>query len=254
MLDRWCRHARANVVGYLALFVALGGTSYAAVRIDGRLLKPNSVRGKAIAPNTLGGREISERRLGLVPRAAAADRAKTAGRADLADSATRAAAADRADSAGSADRAAAAGSADRAAVADRAASADDAAKLGGLAPSAFAAAGHVVFGRAAYEPDDTARSVLHVPGFFELFTSADNDAQFDLAIASRNGSTIIILGPNASNNTISSSTTPADGFGVLIAPTPGRILTFTVNDATRQAALTCGFGPTNIVVCSALVS
>ncbi len=242
------RHARANAVGYLALFVALGGTSYAAVKIDGRQIKPGSVRGKALAPNTLGGREIAERRLGRVPRASTADRALSAGRAD---SATRAAGADRADSAASADRATIAASADRAASA---ASADDAAKLGGLAPGAFAAAGHVLFGRAAYEPDDTARSVLHVPGFFELYTTADNDTQFDLWIASRNGSTIHLAGPNASNNAILNSTNPGDTFGVLIAPTPGRILTFTVNDAVRHAALTCGFAPTNIVVCSALVS
>jgi hypothetical protein len=37
-------HVRANVIGYLALFVALGGTSYAAVR-----LKPGSVTSSALA-------------------------------------------------------------------------------------------------------------------------------------------------------------------------------------------------------------
>ena len=33
MLSTVCRHVRHNVIGYLALFIALGGTSYAAVEI-----------------------------------------------------------------------------------------------------------------------------------------------------------------------------------------------------------------------------
>src|SRR4051812_32790140 len=44
-VHRWIiSHFRGNVVGYMALFVALGGTSYAAVS-----LKPGSVRSRALA-------------------------------------------------------------------------------------------------------------------------------------------------------------------------------------------------------------
>jgi hypothetical protein len=43
-MHRLSAHVRGNVVGYLALFIALGGTSYAAVR-----LAPNSVTSAAIA-------------------------------------------------------------------------------------------------------------------------------------------------------------------------------------------------------------
>jgi hypothetical protein len=44
MRDRIVGHFRGNVVGYLALFTALGGTSYAAVR-----LAPGSVTSRALA-------------------------------------------------------------------------------------------------------------------------------------------------------------------------------------------------------------
>ncbi len=83
-------------VALLALFAALGGTSYAVSRIDGRRLKPGSVSGAKLRRNTLGGREIREARLGKVPaairsdsaiRATTADRAATSGLADRATSA-----------------------------------------------------------------------------------------------------------------------------------------------------------------------
>jgi Collagen triple helix repeat (20 copies) len=50
MLARAGRHVRSNVVAYLALFVALGGTSYAAATgsIDSKAIKDNDVRGKDI--------------------------------------------------------------------------------------------------------------------------------------------------------------------------------------------------------------
>jgi hypothetical protein len=242
MLVRLNGHARSNAVAYIALFVALGGTTYAAAgRIDGRLLKSSSVSGKALRKNTLGGREINEAKLGAVPRALAADSAK------------RADAATRADSAASADTAARATSAGRADSAASADSAADAAKLGGLTPSAFVPADRIVLGSAQYEPDDTARSVLLVPGFFELFTTADNDTQFDLSIASRSGGQIEFLGAGGTNNTSTSSTTPTDPFNVLVAPGTGRILNFTVHDSTRQAQVACGFGTNATVYCSALV-
>ena len=44
MIHRSIAHLRGNVIGYLALFVALGGSSYAAVR-----LTPGSVRSAALA-------------------------------------------------------------------------------------------------------------------------------------------------------------------------------------------------------------
>jgi hypothetical protein len=91
----------AMAVALLALFVALGGTSYAVSRIDGRRLEKASVSGAKLRKNTLTGREVREATLGRVTaalraesatRATSADRSATAGLADRATSADSAAA------------------------------------------------------------------------------------------------------------------------------------------------------------------
>jgi hypothetical protein len=55
------------VVSLLALFVALGGSAYAAVK-----LSPNSVGSRQVKPDSLTGADIREGKLGTVPSAAAA--------------------------------------------------------------------------------------------------------------------------------------------------------------------------------------
>jgi hypothetical protein len=59
----------ANVVATLALFVALGGSSYAALTITGKNVRDRSLTGKELKRNSLTGRQIREGRLGAVPRA-----------------------------------------------------------------------------------------------------------------------------------------------------------------------------------------
>lgn len=59
----------ANVIATLALFVALGGSSYAALKISGRDIKARTITGQKIKPNTLGRRQIKESSLSAVPRA-----------------------------------------------------------------------------------------------------------------------------------------------------------------------------------------
>lgn len=84
----------AMLVALLALFIALGGSSYAISQISGRQLKNRSVPAKKLKLNSLTGKEIRESRLGLVRRAmraASADRAATAGNADTVDGADAAA-------------------------------------------------------------------------------------------------------------------------------------------------------------------
>lgn len=73
----------SNVVSMLALFVALGGTGYAAAKIGADDIKNDAVRGRHVkngtlhgadmGPESLGGRVIVERTLGKVPKAATAD-------------------------------------------------------------------------------------------------------------------------------------------------------------------------------------
>ena len=112
MSYRVVQHLRNNVVGYLALFVALGGVSYAAVSVPKhsvgtKQLKKGAVKraklakgavtGSKVAAGSLTGKQIKSSTLGQVPsaaHAARADIATNAVRAGSADSAARARVAD----------------------------------------------------------------------------------------------------------------------------------------------------------------
>jgi hypothetical protein len=83
----------ANVMSTLAVFIALGGSSYAVLRIDSRDIANNSIRSvdvrdrslaqRDVKRNTLTGRSIKESRLARVPRARNADRLGGLTAADL---------------------------------------------------------------------------------------------------------------------------------------------------------------------------
>jgi hypothetical protein len=79
----------ANVMATLALFVALGGSAYAAVRISGSQIRDRSIPARKVKRNSLSGQEIAERKLGTVPRAFAATQAQTADQAETAANALR---------------------------------------------------------------------------------------------------------------------------------------------------------------------
>jgi hypothetical protein len=53
----------SNVVAFIALFVALGGSVYAAGKISGTQIKPGSVPGNRIKPKSLGGKQIKPKSL-----------------------------------------------------------------------------------------------------------------------------------------------------------------------------------------------
>jgi len=63
----------ANVMSTLAVFIALGGSSYAAFKISGKSIENRSIGAKKIKRNSLTGREIRESRLS-VRRARSAER------------------------------------------------------------------------------------------------------------------------------------------------------------------------------------
>ena len=84
-------HIRGNVVAYLALVVALSGTAYAAGKINGKQIKPNSIPGNRIRNGSLTGQQVNSSALGVVPaatHAASADSATNAGHSTSADHAT----------------------------------------------------------------------------------------------------------------------------------------------------------------------
>jgi hypothetical protein len=68
----------ANVVATIALFVALGGSSFAAVKLTSGDIKNRSIKRVDLKKNTLTGKEIREARLRTVPRARSADSAQNA--------------------------------------------------------------------------------------------------------------------------------------------------------------------------------
>jgi hypothetical protein len=98
MPKRMSRPSPALVVSLIALFVALGGTGYAAVKINGKNLKSKSVSGAKlknktitgakiknrtitagkVKSNTLTGTQIDEAKLGTVPSAVNATNATNA--------------------------------------------------------------------------------------------------------------------------------------------------------------------------------
>jgi hypothetical protein len=63
----------ANVMSTLAVFIALGGSSYAAVTINGASIKNGTITGHKVHRNSLTGLQIKESTLARVPRAATAD-------------------------------------------------------------------------------------------------------------------------------------------------------------------------------------
>ena len=95
MLSSLRKHlSYSNVTATAALFIALGGTSYAVIRVDSRDVVNNSLRSadvrnnslrsrdirdrtlraRDVRPNALGGGVVKESALGQVPRATDADR------------------------------------------------------------------------------------------------------------------------------------------------------------------------------------
>jgi hypothetical protein len=81
----------ANVVAITALFVALGGTVYAAGKINGKTIKQNSIPGNRLRTGTVTDVQIQESTLGLVPSAIHANDAGHADNAGHAEDATKAA-------------------------------------------------------------------------------------------------------------------------------------------------------------------
>ena len=83
------RPSAAMVISCVALFAALGGSSYAAAKLTSRDIANHTIRGvdvksrtlgaKTIKPDTLGGAQINEAALGTVPNADTLDGIDSAG-------------------------------------------------------------------------------------------------------------------------------------------------------------------------------
>jgi hypothetical protein len=115
-MGSWIRRQGPGfVVACLALMVALGGSVYAAAKIDGRQVRPGSLPGNRVKPGTLPGNRLQP---GTLRGGRIADGSLTGKQVDAATLA-KVPEAERADSAGTAKSAGTALSASRAAEADR---------------------------------------------------------------------------------------------------------------------------------------
>jgi hypothetical protein len=218
------------VLAFLALCVALGGTGYAAVKINGADLVNSSVTGKKLKRSTIGAREVNESKLGTVPSAANATRANSAATAEsaaTAASATTAGSATNAGHATSADRATSAGFASRAGEATKAETAtdatnatnatraanatqaDNAALLDGSGPQEFLSADTIASGIGAMAGMN---QIFAVPdmGFAVTALPTDGDPNFEVAVRNTRapGGANIALGLSTSNV---SNTVPPGG-------------------------------------------
>jgi hypothetical protein len=104
------RPSPAMAVAVIALFVAMGGTGYAALKlpknsVGSTQIKRNAVTGAKVRNGSLTGADIKAGTLGTIPAAAHADSADSATHANGADSATHANGADSATHANGADQA-----------------------------------------------------------------------------------------------------------------------------------------------------
>jgi hypothetical protein len=127
----------ANVVALIALFISLGGTVYAAAKINGKTIRKGSIPANRLAPDSIGGGQVSEEALAPLPRAERAERAAKALSVDEAPSAVRADLAATAPSATEAARAGLAVEAEHARKADSSPVAGDTGRLEGLLPSSY---------------------------------------------------------------------------------------------------------------------
>jgi hypothetical protein len=62
----------SNILAVIAVFVALGATAYAAHKISGKSIKPNSEPGNRLKDNSVTGSKINLGTLGTVPSASTA--------------------------------------------------------------------------------------------------------------------------------------------------------------------------------------
>jgi hypothetical protein len=72
------RPSPALVISVLALFVAMGGTVYAASKINGKAIKAGSIPGNRLKKHSLTGKQIDLSKLGTVPSATSAVNASNA--------------------------------------------------------------------------------------------------------------------------------------------------------------------------------
>jgi hypothetical protein len=192
------RLSYANVVATLALFVALGGTGYAASQLTGRDIKNRSLTRVDIKKNALTGTEINESKLRQVPKAKLAQNSINANSALAADVSKNSQSADTATVAGIA---------------------NDARALAGQGVGSFEKSSRTSFGVASSEPAGVSGEtvLLSWPEMGVEVTSANAGAAA-AAGASCGGSTPAIAVRNTKSSGPSALVFESGGSGPAVAP------------------------------------
>ena len=210
--------SHTTVIAYLALFVALCGSAYAATQlpknsVGPKQLKANAVttakvkngavNGTKIAANSLTGANVDESTLSRVPSAASAERATAA---------------------------------DRAATADSAANAANANALGGVPGSGYLRTSAVQFHTGALNACFK-QTLVEVPGWFEITTVGDCQPEFKFTIKNTSSETWEFIFET------SSTTLPSESSSVLTFAPADFVDLFAISAAnsTRHALVDCAF-------------
>jgi hypothetical protein len=217
--------SHTTVIAYLALFVALGGSAYAATQlpknsVGTKQIKPNAVTtaklkngavtGAKIAANTVAGNNVDEATFGRVP------------------------------SAGSAESAATAGHANTAATAAHATTAADAKALGGIPSSGFLQSKDVQFGSGALNAC-FAQTLVEIPGWFRITTVGDCKPDFKFTVTNLSSETWLFMTETSISNITPSSSSVMDfGAGKWAVD----LFAISAADQSRHALIDCGFQTT----------
>jgi cytoskeletal protein RodZ len=243
----------ATVISLIALFVALGGTGYAALAINGASIKRNTVSGNRLKANTLTGREVRESKLTKVPSATKADSATTATRATTATKATTADTATKATTADTATKATTADTATNATNATNAVTAQNALTLGGLAANQFAPSDLITFQR---QPAISASGELGRDSTVGVVVTTDATGNNDtkIAIDAQNNGENVAGHAQCGSGLVAvlAGDSPPAGTPTELNPCPGVDLTTTAVDFTvtltnvvtlRSMRMECAAGP-----------
>lgn len=212
-----------TVIAYLALFVALGGSAYAATQlpknsvgpkqlkanaVTGPKIKNGAVTGSKIGANSVTGANVDESTLGRVPSAASAERAATA---------------------------------DRAAVAESAANAANANTLGGLPSSDFLRTNAVQFHTGALNACFK-QKLAEIPGWFEITTVGDCQNAFKFVIKNLSSETWEFFTDSDGTFTLpANDNTLTLDFGATVTT---ELFAIPTGDTSRHAIIDCAYQST----------
>jgi hypothetical protein len=211
-----------TVIAYLALFVALGGSAYAATQlpknsvgskqlkasaVTGAKIKNGAVTGSKIGPNTVTGTNVDESSLGRVPSAATAESATTAGHAATATNATNAA---------------------------------DAKALGGVSAAGFLQTNAVQFHTGALNACFK-QTLAEVPGWFKVTTVGDCQNAFKVTIENVSSETWDFFSETGGSFPVSSGGAVTLNFGAVVSV---ELFAIPTGDTSRHALISCAYQAT----------